>query len=85
MDFNHLSILNGHLNASVPPSKPLKWEEMKMAAATLSAGLPAVRVDFYEVEGEIYFGEYTFFHWSGMKPWTPEEWDVKLGNMMKRI
>ena len=37
----------------------------------LSAGIKHVRVDIYDVDGEIYFGEMTFSHWSGMVPFDP--------------
>jgi len=83
MDFRHLDIRNGHPNASAPPEKPACWEEMKALAATLSEGLRHVRVDFYECQGKVLFGEYTFFHWSGMKAWEPEQWDTELGNMIR--
>ena len=77
--FNHLPFINGHPNADVPPAKPRKFEEMKDLAAKLSKGIPQVRIDFYEVGDRVFFGEMTFFHWSGMKPYEPMEWDYKFG------
>lgn len=79
MDYNHLPFTNGHPNAAIPPKKPETFEQMKLLAAKLSQGIPHVRVDFYDVEGHVYFGEMTFFHWSGMTPFEPEEWDYKFG------
>ena len=35
-------------------------------------GIPQARIDLYNIYGKIYFGEITLFHWSGMKPFTPE-------------
>ena len=49
----------------------------------LSINIPFVRVDLYVIDEAIYFGEITFFHWSGLKPFEPEEWDYKLGKMIK--
>ena len=83
MSFNHLDIRNGHPNASVPPARPEHFEEMKDLAARLSAGLPQVRVDFYELGGKVYFGEYTFYHFRGLVPFEPDGWDVKIGNLWK--
>lgn len=80
MDFNHLPFTNGHPNATNPIKKPDGFEEMKEIARKLSKGMPHVRVDLYDVNGHIYFGELTFFHWSGMKPFVPEEWDYKFGS-----
>lgn len=78
-DFNHLPVLNGHPNSDIPPCKPQNYELMKELASKLSVGIPHVRVDLYEVNGKVYFGEMTFFHWSGMVPFDPEEWDYKFG------
>lgn len=82
-DFNHLPFLNGHPNAAVIPEKPQQFELMKELAAKLSVGLPQIRMDLYEVNGKVYFGEFTFFHWSGFKPYVPEEWDYKFGEWIK--
>lgn len=81
-NFNHLPFTNGHPNAEVTPQKPASFEEMKRLAEKLSKGIPHVRIDFYDVNGKIYFGEMTFFHWSGMKPYVPEEWDYKFGEWL---
>ena len=78
-DFNHLPFTNGHPNASVLPKKPKHFEEMKMLAEALSKNIPHLRVDFYEVGGKIYFGELTFYHWSGLVPFDPPEWDYNFG------
>lgn len=83
INFNHLDFTNGHPNADVPPHKPERFEEMKILAGKLSEGIPQVRVDFYEVEGRVYFGEMTFFHWSGMKPFQPAKWDRIFGDWIK--
>lgn len=80
MDYNHLDFRNGHPNADVLPEKPQCFDEMHALADKLSQGLPQVRVDFYEVNGRVYFGEMTFFHWSGMKPFEPAEWDRTFGD-----
>lgn len=82
-DFHHLDIRNGHPNASVPPGKPLSFEKMKEMAERLSQGIPHLRVDFYEANGKIYFGELTFSHWSGFTPFEPHEWDITFGSWLK--
>lgn len=82
-DFNHLPFTNGHPNAEMCPQKPKCFEEMKQLAAQLSKGIPEVRVDLYEVDGRIYFGEMTFFHWSGLVPFEPNKWDYKFGEWVK--
>lgn len=79
-DFNHLPFTNGHPNSQPPYFKPENFEEMKAVAAKLSKGIPEVRVDLYNINGKIYFGEMTFFHWSGFVKYEPEEWDYKIGS-----
>lgn len=83
MDFNHLDFTNGHPNADVYPDPPENLKLMQELAEKLSVGFPHVRVDFYEVNGKVYFGELTFFHWSGIVPFDPEEWDYKFGSMIE--
>ena len=53
---------------------------MKQIAIKLSANIPHVRVDLYNVDGKIYFGEITFFDSSGLEQFDPIEWDYKLGD-----
>ena len=81
-DFNHLPFKQGHENALVTPQKPKFFEEMKKAATKLSKGIPLVRIDFYEAEQGILFGEITFFHFSGLKPFRPDKWDQIFGDML---
>lgn len=80
-EFNHLPIRNGHENSSHPIPKPQNYDEMLEIAKKLSAGFPHVRVDLYNVNGKIYFGEMTFFHCAGFVPFEPDEWDDKFGAM----
>lgn len=83
MDFNHLDFRGGHPNAIKPVLKPAGFEHMKDLARKLSQGIPHVRVDFYDIDGHVYFGELTFFHWGGMAPFDPEEWNYKFGEWIK--
>ena len=83
MDFNHLPFTNGHPNATKTIEKPRGFEEMKNLAAKLSKGIPHVRVDLYDINGHIYFGEMTFSHWSGLVPFVPAEWDTTFGSWIK--
>lgn len=78
-EYNYLPIINGHPNASVPPEKPEAFELMKQIASNLSKGIPQVRVDLYEVNGEVYFGEMTMFHHNGTCLMKPLEWEYKFG------
>ncbi len=65
------------------PQKPKNIDKMIEYAKILSKDTSFLRVDFYEINNKIFFGELTFFPASGMIPFTPEEWDEKLGDMIK--
>ena len=82
-NFNHLPFTNGHPNSSKEIRKPEGFEQMKIIASKLSQNIPHVRVDLYSVRGKIYFGELTFYHWSGFTPFVPQEWDNRFGEFIK--
>ena len=82
LEWNHLPFTNGHPNSTKPIKKPENFEKMMELSAQLSQNIPQVRVDLYNINGKIYFGELTFFHWSGMTPFVPEDWDYKFGEMI---
>ncbi|MGX7107172.1 ATP-grasp fold amidoligase family protein [Hutsoniella sourekii] len=68
-------------NSEFEIKKPHNFNEMIRLASILSKGFPHVRVDFYNVEGKIYFGEMTFTNGSGFEPIVPDEYDYKLGEL----
>lgn len=59
--------------------KPAYLEEMVSLATQLSVGFGFVRVDLYNVDGRIYFGELTFTPTAGVMKIQPEIWDFELG------
>lgn len=62
---------------------PENFDEMIEIARNLSKGHKFIRVDLYNVEGKIYFGELTFYPASGMGQFTSKEWDYKLGSWLE--
>ena len=64
------------------PTPPKRLEEMVELARTLSKDIPFLRVDLYEIEGNVYFGELTFFPCSGFMPFDPVEADKEVGKML---
>jgi hypothetical protein len=83
MEFNHLSIIRRYPNSNMPIRRPVGFAKMKEFAAILSRGFPHVRVDFYEVNDIIYFGELTFYPASGFAPFKPAKWDYMLGSYLE--
>lgn len=67
-------------------AKPICLERLIESAEVLAkaAGTPHfVRVDFYVINDQIYFGEMTFYHGSGYEKFYPEEYGEKLGDLIK--
>ena len=72
-----------YLEFEVLPPKPAKFDEMVKIAKSLSSGHPFLRVDLYEINNKVYFSELTFSPCAGFMPFVPEEWDAKLGKLMR--
>ena len=84
MDFNHLDIVNIHPQSNNGEiRKPVCFDEMKEIAAKCSQGMKFVRIDLYEIDGRVYFGEYTFFHGGAFWPFKPDHWEKDLGDLIK--
>lgn len=69
--------------ADIEPKIPSCYQEMIQAAGKLAEGKAFVRIDFYQVNNKVYFGEITFFPTSGMGGFNPQEWDLIFGEMIK--
>lgn len=61
---------------------PYNIHEMMHIAELLSKGMPFLRVDLYNINGHIYFGELTFYPASGLARWTDRKWDEEIGSML---
>ncbi len=63
-------------------NKPINFEKMKEIASILSNGMTFIRVDFYEVNGKLYFGELTFYPASGFGEFHPTKWNTIMGDLV---
>ena len=61
---------------------PKNLDKMIELAETISHNTVLSRIDFYEIDRQVYFGEITFYPGSGFSPFTDEKWDYKLGDMI---
>ena len=80
LPFTGLNPQHGH--AKTTPEKPKKFEKMLELAKKLADFAKFERVDFYNVDGKIYFGEITFFPASGIGEFTPSEFDKTIGEIL---
>lgn len=84
MNWNRLSyLLKGHEHYPGEIDKPLSFEKMKEAAGKLSREFPFVRVDLYEVQGEVYFSELTFVPTGGFMQLEPKEIAKQWGELLE--
>ena len=82
MEGNHLDIEWVYPNAEVTPQLPDSFEQMKSLAEKVAKNTTHARIDFYEVNTRVYFGEITLYHQSSIAPIFPEEWDYYLGSLI---
>lgn len=73
----------GYIEASCPFKQPVNLEKMIKVAERLSLPFDAVRIDLYSVDGDIFFGEYTHYHCSGMSKFDPQSFDYYLGRLWR--
>lgn len=81
-EFNHLDIKQKYPNAG-NVRKPVCFEKMIELSEILSKDFSHIRADFYEVNGKVYFGELTLYHFSGFRPFEPSKWDRVFGDWLK--
>ena len=81
-DFNHIDMVQSHPMSGSIIRKPKNYDKMVKIASELSKGFPHVRVDLYNCNGDIYFGELTLYHYGGMIPFHPEKWDYIFGSWL---
>ena len=72
-----------HPTAKQDTPKPEQYERMISLAETLAKDLPFARVDFYNVDGHLYFGEITIYPAGGFEQFKPSAWDKTFGEMIK--
>ena len=63
--------------------KPQLFEQMKEVAKTLSGDFKFVRVDLYEKDGKILFGELTFSPACGVFPYFSDEFNEEMGKYLQ--
>lgn len=80
--WERVDVTTDHEQFETPYPKPKNFDEMIEVARILSSDFPFVRVDLYNIDGKIYFGELTFYPWSGYVQFIPDDFDYTLGRLM---
>jgi len=81
-EFNGLAVGRPFDKFPTPIPKPIHFEKMKEISEKLSTQIPFLRVDFYCVDGKLFFGELTFYPASGIGNFTPDDWNYKMGELL---
>jgi hypothetical protein len=77
--WQRLDVRLGYPNSDVPPSRPVTLDRMIAVAEHISAGVDFVRVDLYDVAGQVKFGELTNYPGGLHDVFDPPEWDMHFG------
>lgn len=83
MNWEILPFTRKYPNSGTLIPKPKTFDKMVNYAGKLSRDMFFVRVDFYEVDGQLYFGELTLYPGAGLEEFTPESYDELLGSWIK--
>jgi len=81
-NYQHQDVAYLDPNADVIPARPRNFIKMREMAEKLAKGIPHVRVDFYEANEHVYFGEMTFYSAGGFAPFRSMEFDNKIGGLL---
>lgn len=71
------------LQQTKPITKPATFQKMCEFGKIIAKNMHYVRVDFYDVDGVLYFGEITLYHGGGFDKFVPNEYDLFYGEMIK--
>ena len=71
---------SGEIIVTIDADNRMTRGTLKEIAMKLSHGMKFVRIDLYQLNGTVYFGEYTFFHGGGFAPFKPDKWERRLGD-----
>ncbi|MCF2659697.1 hypothetical protein JQM83_10985 [Parabacteroides distasonis] len=85
MDWNHQEFVGLNpvaRNGLTPVPRPTHFDKMLEICRKFAKNIPFIRVDLYEINYKVYFGELTFYPASGMGTFSPEYWATKLGDML---
>lgn len=83
IDFKHIPVRTAYPNAKHLCVKPIVYDRLIDLSRKLAKNTYQLRVDFYVLDRQIYFGELTFFHYAGFCPFEPEKYDKQFGDMIQ--
>ena len=82
LNWNKLPFERHYPSSDLEIKKPKNYKKMISLSEKLSQIISFVRIDWYEINGKLFFGEYTFYPGAGLEEFTPKIWDEKLGDLI---
>lgn len=82
LDWNKTTMSQENSMSDFTVEKPMMFDKMLELTNILAEGIRHVRIDWYNINGKIYFGEITFFDSSGLTPFDKEEDNLYLGSLI---
>lgn len=79
------NVYSDHATFQNPPALPSNIQEMIRIGQSLAGDFPYARIDLYNVDNKVVFGEITFYPWSGYVKFTPDEFDFRLGSYFEKL
>lgn len=83
LNWNKLPFERKYKNSPNGIEKPDNLDKLIKLAEIIGKDFPFARIDFYNVNNQIYFSEITFYPGNGMEAFDPIEWDYELGKLIK--
>ncbi|MFF2018632.1 ATP-grasp fold amidoligase family protein [Paenibacillus sp. NPDC058177] len=80
LDWNEMDFERYYPKSKMKFTKPQNYCKMIEFSERFAKEIPFIRVDFYEVDGKLYFGELTLYPGSGFESFNPEKYDRILGD-----
>ena len=82
MDWNVLPVSRAGMRRAQSVEKPETLDKMLELSRELAKGFPFVRIDFYDVNGQVFVGEMTFTPGMFLR-FSSRLWDKKLGDYLE--
>lgn len=79
------SVKSDHDTFENPPDLPSCIHEMINVGEILAKDFPYARIDLYDVNNRVIFGEITFYPWSGYVTFSPDSFDIRLGSFFPNL
>ncbi|MGY0159567.1 ATP-grasp fold amidoligase family protein [Edwardsiella tarda] len=82
-EWNRILVESDHPVSDEEIECPWGFDRMLEISESIGKDFPFARVDFYSVNKKIYFGEITFYPWSGMVEFKPDSFDFEMGRLLE--